>query len=200
MVISSAIFEGRVEFQSHINPHHGWCLFIHSPSFTTTYALATVFCPQLHTPNHSATSPSPLLRDVGSTNNTSAPSEVRIQLQLPLPFLKGCGLFIVTQGRNGGGGDMGGTQEVGGPCSASWKVSHNVCHSSFFIHFYFLPFAPLTYFTLNPTGVELNSYMAGHMRTNTGMTITATDGDSNNSHSHKNNRNDSLQWWQTANV
>jgi len=36
-------------------------------------------------------SPSPLLRDVGSKNNASAPSEARTPLQPPLPFPKGCG-------------------------------------------------------------------------------------------------------------
>jgi hypothetical protein len=67
-----------------------------------------------------------------------------------------------------------GTQEMGGRCSASQKASHDVRRSSFFVHFYFLSSAPLTHFTLNPTGAEPNSYVAGHARTITGMTITAT--------------------------
>jgi len=51
------------------------------------------------TPIYTDTSPSPRLRDVGSSNNTAAPSEARTQARLPLPFPKGCGRPIITRRR-----------------------------------------------------------------------------------------------------
>ena len=48
-------------------------------------------------------SPSPLLRDVGSTTNVSAPSQARMQPQPPLPFPKGCGRLSLTRRRIRGG-------------------------------------------------------------------------------------------------
>jgi len=51
-------------------------------------------------PKYTDTSPSPLLRDVGSSNNTSTPSEVRTQARLPFPFPEGCGWPITARRRS----------------------------------------------------------------------------------------------------
>ena len=45
------------------------------------------------------TSPSPLLRDVGSVNIITAPSQARVLPQPPLPFPKGCGRLKLTRRR-----------------------------------------------------------------------------------------------------
>jgi hypothetical protein len=49
------------------------------------------------TPNHLATSPTPLLRDVGSANDIPTTSQAKTQPQPPLPFPKGCGRLIVVR-------------------------------------------------------------------------------------------------------
>jgi len=58
------------------------------------------------TPNDADTSLSPHLRDVGSSNTTSASSEARMKPQPPLPFPKECGLLLVAGRRNWGVRDV----------------------------------------------------------------------------------------------
>ena len=53
------------------------------------------------------TNPSPLLRDVGSFNTPSAPSQARLQPNLPLPFPKGCGRVSFARQRIRGGKKTG---------------------------------------------------------------------------------------------
>ena len=84
-------------------------------------------------PSKSLKSPSPLLRDVGSTSTSSAPSEAKMQAQLPLPFLKECGWFSLTQRRIRGGRKTKGTHEVGSPSGEFWNTSHDTCHGSFLL-------------------------------------------------------------------
>jgi len=48
---------------------------------------------------NTATIPSPLMRDVGSFNTPSAPSQARLQPNLPLPFPKGCGRVSLARRR-----------------------------------------------------------------------------------------------------
>ena len=74
-------------------PHHG-LIFIRSASTSTSPPpLPPLPLPStpLRSPDHPVVSPSPLLRDVGSTSIATAPSQARMQSQQPLPFLKGCG-------------------------------------------------------------------------------------------------------------
>ena len=52
-------------------------------------------------PINPETSPSPLLRDVGSFKTASTPSEARSQVQLPLPFPKGCERLGLDDGGTG---------------------------------------------------------------------------------------------------
>jgi hypothetical protein len=73
------------------------------------------------TPNRPATSPSPLSRDVGSNSSTSVHSGTRTRLHPPLPFPQGCGRLKLARRRNWGVETRRGTQEVGGPDSASPK-------------------------------------------------------------------------------
>jgi len=94
-------------------------------------------------------SPSPLLRDMGSSNIAPAPSEARMQLLPPLPFPKGCGWLGLARGRNGGvrgaKGDIGG----GRPSGYVVKTGYNVCLSPFFSHHFFSQPQP-TFNDINP--------------------------------------------------
>ena len=93
--------------------------FAHHHLSTTTPALA------LSPPTplvDLATSPSPLLRDVGLTSTSIAPSQARMQPQPPLPFSKGCGCSFSLDGGIGEGG-----AEPGGPMK--WEA-HLVCHEN----------------------------------------------------------------------
>jgi hypothetical protein len=93
---------GEPEFQFNINPI---TVEFHSPSSTTTTPPpllhpSTTFTRALTTSNVAGdpvTSPSPLLRDVGSVNIAPAPSQARMLLQPPLPFPKGCGQLGLAQ-------------------------------------------------------------------------------------------------------
>ena len=76
--------------------------------------LSTSICPQT-TCVDKAGSPFPLVRDVGPDQNI----KTRTPLHPPLPFPEGCGQLKFARWRNGGGETQGGTQGVGGPCSAS---------------------------------------------------------------------------------
>jgi hypothetical protein len=79
---SRLIFPSSLIFHHHLGPPH------HKSPATT--------------PNNPTVSPSPLLRDVGSLTNATAPSEARMQPQPPLPFSKGCGRLRCARGRNRG--------------------------------------------------------------------------------------------------
>jgi hypothetical protein len=93
---------GGAEFQFNINPI---TVEFHSPSSTTTAPPpllhpSTTFARALTASNVAGdpvTSPSPLLRDVGSVNIAPAPSQARLLLLPPLPFPKGCGRLGLTQ-------------------------------------------------------------------------------------------------------
>jgi len=77
------------------------------------------------TPNNPATSPSPLLRDVGSTLNPTASSQARMPTQPPLPFPKGCGQLRFAQRRNWGGRKARGDPESGRPRWYVTKMNDN---------------------------------------------------------------------------
>ena len=83
--------------------HHGGFRSF-SPSSTTTSppppSLSSSPSTPPFSPINTVMSPSPLLRDVGSINSTSTPSEARLQSQLPLPSFEGCGWVSVVFGRN----------------------------------------------------------------------------------------------------
>ena len=127
-------------------PHHSWCSLILSPS-TTTFLLAT----PIHHPmtcSHPVKSPSPLLRDVGPIDNTSASSEVRMKPQLSLLFSTGCEQLLVAWRRNGGLRNMRGDPGSGRPNGYIMKTKCDDSCTSFspipISHF-----PPLT--ILNPT-------------------------------------------------
>jgi len=128
-------------------PHHSWSslvLFLHHHLSTTTLSPSTILASHAN----SSTSPSPLLRDVGSTTNATAPSQARMQPHPPLPFPKGCGRFNLARRRIWRGRTTkGGGQEVRRPCGASrkWAMTNVIAR--------FLPSLPLrlTLTTLNPT-------------------------------------------------
>jgi hypothetical protein len=91
--ISNTIFEGERSFN-----HTSTASTVDVRSFTllppppSLHHHLRLHLPRLQpSPIVFAASPSPLLRDVGLTNISAAPSQARMQLQLPLPFLKGCG-------------------------------------------------------------------------------------------------------------
>jgi len=82
---------------------------------------------------NSATSPSPLLGDVGSTTN--APGSVERTTAAPAPPLsKGmwAGTYLL-DGGIGGRETQGGTQQVGGPSSASQKRAMTLVVARFFL-------------------------------------------------------------------
>jgi len=121
--ISSVILEeGRSlnppSTPSRLNFTHLPLSFAHHHLSTTTPALA--LSPPT-SPLDLAASPSPLLRDVGSTSTSTAPSQARMQPQPPLPFSKGCGCSFSLDGGIGEGGAEGGTNEMGGPSGVSRK-------------------------------------------------------------------------------
>ena len=107
-----------MEFQSHHQPHHSGFWFVlshlhhHSPSPSRHNSPSAAS-------NNLATSPSPPMRDVSQTNNTSLPqerghscsrltSEAREYSPAP-PFLKGCSWLVFAQRREWGlreGGPM----------------------------------------------------------------------------------------------
>jgi len=94
------------------------------------------------TPVYTAVCPSSLSRDVGTTTNAS-----RTQLYLPLLFQRDVGQMILARDRQGiGEGETrGGTQEVGGPSSAS-KIGATTSVGA-----HFLPSIVPSLLTLNPT-------------------------------------------------
>jgi hypothetical protein len=81
-------------------------------------------------PEHPAASPSPLLRDVGSTSIATAPSQARMQLYLPLPFPKGCGWPNLTRWRIWRGRIKGGPRS-GKPIWCVTKMGYDKCRSLF---------------------------------------------------------------------
>jgi hypothetical protein len=80
--ISSVIFGGEQSFNPTSTASR--LMFAHPPSFLRPPQLRHRISPPT-TPNNPDASPSPLLRDVGSTNATSASSQVRTQPRPPLP-------------------------------------------------------------------------------------------------------------------
>ena len=96
----------------------------------------------------SPTSPSPLLKDVGSTSTASAPSEARMQPQSPLPFPKGCGRLSLSRRRIRGRREMREAHEVGCPGGKSQNTSHDICRGSFSLSVFISPL--LTPLTLPP--------------------------------------------------
>ena len=84
------------------------------------------------THHHLATSPSPLLRDVGSSMNTSGCAEWTAAAPAP-PHSKGMWVDTYSiHGGIGGGNTQGGTQQVGGPSSASQKWAMTFVVALFF--------------------------------------------------------------------
>jgi len=124
-------------------PHHGRFSFILYP---TTHHLHP-----RHLNSHSITrinpygSPAPLLRDVGPITNvtskrtTSDPSRTR-----PSPLQRDVGGSWSIDGGVGDGEMRGGTQELGGPSSASRKRSTTFIVVRFRLSFSFCPHPPLT--------------------------------------------------------
>jgi len=135
--ISSIILEEEWSFNppstpSRLNFTHLPLSFAHHHLSTTTPALALL---PPTSPVDLAASPSPLLRDVGSTSTSTAPSQARMQPQPPLPFSKGCGCSFSLDGI-GEGGEEGGTNEMGGPSGVSRKLAMT------FVSACFLPSLP----------------------------------------------------------
>ena len=99
------------------------CSFLHHHLSTTTFALTS---PLPTMPIDLAMSPSPLLRDMGSTNDAS---EARIPLQRPSPFQRDVGWLILTrQGELGRSAkEWGVDKKEGGP--RNWEA-HPVHHET----------------------------------------------------------------------
>ena len=108
--ISNAILEGEWSFNLPSTPsrliflpshHHHLCSHHHHS--LSSSCINTV------------RSPSPLLRDVGPTDNAPALSEARMPPHLPLPFPKGCGRArTLSTDEPKTEKDGGGNHEVGG--------------------------------------------------------------------------------------
>jgi len=108
--ISNAILEGGRSFNPPSTPsqliflpshHHHLCSHHHHS--LSSSCINTV------------RSPSPLLRDVGPTDNAPAHSEARTPPHLPLPFPKGCGRArTLSTDKPKTEKDGGGSHEVGG--------------------------------------------------------------------------------------
>jgi len=121
--ISSIILEEEQSFNlpstpSRLNFTHLPLSFAHHHLSTTTPALALL---PPTSPLDLAASPSPLLRDVGSTSTSTAPSQARMQPQPPLPFSRDVGApsrWMEELGREG--------QKVG---PMKWEA-HLVCHEN----------------------------------------------------------------------
>ena len=116
-LISSVIFERKRSLNSpsttsRLNFTLLPLSFVHYHLATTTSALALL---PPTSPVDSAASPSPLLRDVGSSSTATAPSEARMQPEPPLPFLKGCGWLSIARWKIRGGRKTQGTYVMGGP-------------------------------------------------------------------------------------
>ena len=109
-------------------------IFAHPPSFFHHHLRPLHHKLPATTLKNPRASPSPLLRDVGSLNNASAPSEARLQPQPPLPFPKGCGRLGLAQGKKGGTtnakGDPGGGRHGGYVA----KTGYDKRRSPFFSH------------------------------------------------------------------
>jgi len=102
-LISNIIYEGEQSFNPPSTPSQ--LTFAHPRSFFHHHFHPPHLKLPRTTPEHPPASPSPQLRDVGSFNTASAPSEARLQPQLPLLFPKGCG-------REGGGNEGAGEGET----------------------------------------------------------------------------------------
>ena len=131
--ISTAIFVGRAEFETHINRITVDVCSFSSSTTTSPPPLSPSPSPSVPptSPDHPVASPSPLLRDVGSTSIAAAPSQARMQAQPPLPFPKGCGRFSFARRGIWGGRKTRGTHEVGGPGGELRNMSHDICRGSF---------------------------------------------------------------------
>jgi len=92
------------------------------------------------TRNHSATSPSPLLRDVGSTIDTPGCAKRTTDAPAP-PLSKGmwAGTYLLDQGI--GEGKNKGDPRNGRPVQCVAKTGYDKCRSPFFSH-HFLPQFP----------------------------------------------------------
>jgi len=106
--ISNVIYEGEQSFNSTSTPSRfNFTLLrpppplLHLSSTPPPPPLASSSPPT--SPGDPVTSPSPLLRDVGSVNIAPAPSQARMLPQPPLPFLKGCGQLSLARRRTRGG-------------------------------------------------------------------------------------------------
>jgi len=86
-------------------PHHGSISlsFVHHHLSSTPPPPPLASSSPPTSPGDPITSPSPLLRDVGSLNIAPAPSQARMLPQPPLPFLKGCGRLSLARWRIRGG-------------------------------------------------------------------------------------------------
>jgi hypothetical protein len=98
--ISNVIFKGERSFNSPSTPSR--LMFTHSLSSFHHHLRPPHHTSPPISPNNPATSPSPLVRDVGSIKTAAAPSQARTKPPPPLPFPKGCGRFTVARWRNRG--------------------------------------------------------------------------------------------------
>ena len=107
--ISNAIFEGNRSFKCPINP-----IMVEFRSFSThppPPSSCSPFNSQPTTHNSPETSPSPLLRDVGSNLNVTLHLQMRTLLHLPFRFPEECWPLKLAWWRNGGDNTSGGTQD-----------------------------------------------------------------------------------------
>ena len=140
--ISNVIFEGERSFNPPSTPSR--LIFDHSLSSFHHHLGPPHHKSPATTPNNPTASPSPLLRDVGSPTNATAPSEARMQPQPPLPFPKGCGRLRFARRRKCGRRKARGDSGSGRPRWCVTKTSDDFGRCSF--SFISLP-NPLT---LNP--------------------------------------------------
>ena len=138
--ISTAIFVGRAEFETHINRITVDVCSFSSSTTTSPPPLSPSPSPSVPptSPDHPVASPSPLLRDVGSTSIAAAPSQARMQVQPPLPFPKGCGRFsFAPRGIRGGRKTSEGDPWSGRP--QWWVTKYEPRHLSWFVFAIRLP-------------------------------------------------------------
>ena len=129
VLISSVIFEGERSFNHTSTASR--LMFAHPLSFHNHHP------PPRHPnspPNdtrHPARSPSPLLRDVGPIDNTSASFEARTKPQPPLLFPTGCGRLLVARRRNWGVINVRGDPGSGRPNRYVMKTKYDESCTSF---------------------------------------------------------------------
>jgi len=98
---------GRAEFETTINHITvDFRSFLHH--FSTINLALTLALDAANLAYQPRDEPLPSIRDVGSVDSTSAPSQARMQPHLPLPFQRDVGGLVSLEGGSGEGGRRGG--------------------------------------------------------------------------------------------